>query len=769
MIIDSRGELTATFVNASGGDVFGFLETFDPSLFNGNGGDLIFLASGDLTLPEASEVYTYGLENGAVRFASETSIRQGEFSFIEGSTVGVGTGGDFSFQAPLIVIDGSVAIFLDGTGTGGDLILNADQFEAGTGSSTAIPNLATVVFGDGPSGQVLVDANQITLDSTFLGSQNQSFFEGPGGDVLIRARSLTAIDGSQVGSLTGGFAFGDAGNVNVIAEKSIVLQGLLPGGGAFDFAVPSGIFSSINADAEGNGGTVTISTGMLVIEDGAQVRASSLGIGNGGAITVEATDAIILDGAVYDAFEDTTFPSQIVSEVSLGGEGEGGDVTLTTGRLTATNGGVISVSTDSFGDAGDIRITATESVTFDGATTFDIPSLSEETAVRESGLRSEALALATGSGGNITVTTPNLSVTNRGTLEASTLGTGTAGNFKFNVDNTVLVDGEGSAIIANTLPDSIGDGGNITVDPVLVQLSNGAQISVASEGTGIAGNILMLGDTLLLDNGQINADTLSTDGGNITLLFNEIITLENGSRISTSAGTAQAGGDGGNIVIAVPYIVGAPDENNDITANAFEGRGGRVEITADGIFYLIPRSRAELEALLRTTDPAQLDPINLPTNDITAISQVDPDLQGEVVLTSPDADPNQGTIALPDNIIDASRLIAQGCSGDSVAASEIGSLIVTGRGGLPTDPSEALNYSQLLLNWATVETPPTAESNDNPVTAAPDSEIAPTPEVLQEVQALAVNEAGDVVLLAQGPGQLSDTGLGFPVLTCADD
>ncbi|MEM1311183.1 MAG: hypothetical protein AAGF98_17100, partial [Cyanobacteria bacterium P01_H01_bin.153] len=117
------------------------------------------------------------------------------------------------------------------------------------------------------------------------------------------------------------------------------------------------------------------------------------------------------------------------------------------------------------------------------------------------------------------------------------------------------------------------------------------------------------------------------------------------------------------------------------------------------------------------------------------------------------------------------RLIAQGCSGGSIAATEIGSLIVTGRGGLPSDPTSTLTGNQLLLDWATAED--TSPSNGN-VTSRETPQTTPAtmtaetrPQQLQEVQALSINEAGQVVLLAQGEGQLSAAGSGLPVLTCA--
>jgi large exoprotein involved in heme utilization and adhesion len=110
----------------------------------------------------------------------------------------------------------------------------------------------------------------------------------------------------------------------------------------------------------------------------------------------------------------------------------------------------------------------------------------------------------------------------------------------------------------------------------------------------------------------------------------DLLQLRRNSQISTNAGKAQAIGDGGNITINAPngFIVAKPQENSDITANAFTGSGGKVQINATGIFGIAPRSREDLARQLGINDPIKLDSQNLFTSDITAISQTNPTLNG---------------------------------------------------------------------------------------------------------------------------------------------
>ncbi|MHC5720947.1 MAG: filamentous hemagglutinin N-terminal domain-containing protein, partial [Nostoc sp.] len=113
---------------------------------------------------------------------------------------------------------------------------------------------------------------------------------------------------------------------------------------------------------------------------------------------------------------------------------------------------------------------------------------------------------------------------------------------------------------------------------------------------------------------------------------------------------------GGNITIKAGFIVAAPLENSDITANAFSGSGGKIAITAKNIFGFVPRTRAEVERL----EPKEINPNNLLTSDITAFSQQNPLLSGTVQINSPDVDPSKTLVQLPVNLVDASQQIVAG-------------------------------------------------------------------------------------------------------------
>jgi large exoprotein involved in heme utilization and adhesion len=191
----------------------------------------------------------------------------------------------------------------------------------------------------------------------------------------------------------------------------------------------------------------------------------------------------------------------------------------------------------------------------------------------------------------------------------------------------------------------------------------------SQSATGTAGDIIVTSPRVTLDNsGRLNAESASGNGGNINLQSN-LLLLRRGGQISTTAGAALAGGNGGNIKIDAGFIVAVPQENSDITANAFSGNGGTVTINAQGIFGIQSRQQPT------------------PQSDITA-SSTGGGINGVVDINTLEIDPSRGFINLPTNVINTLSLVAQSCSAFGKGGSEF---IVTGRGGLPLGPDDFLS------------------------------------------------------------------------------
>lgn len=256
----------------------------------------------------------------------------------------------------------------------------------------------------------------------------------------------------------------------------------------------------------------------------------------------------------------------------------------------------------------------------------------------------------------------------------------------------------------------------ITTGQLLVR--DGAEVTVSSAGTGNAGNLEIASRSIHLDRGIFRATTASGEGGNIKLRSQDLILLRRNSEISTEAGGI---GKGGNIDIINPgFIVAVPLENSDITANAVEGDGGNINIKAQGIFGL--EFREQRTAL----------------SDITASSEFG--LDGVVEINTLDVDPSSGLVALPAVPVDTE--VAQACTpGGNQATSEF---VVTGRGGLPPSPTEALSSDAISVDWVTLNSGEEDKSSLVPATNLK----SPTPKLIVEAQGWVTDNNGEVVLTA---------------------
>ena len=205
------------------------------------------------------------------------------------------------------------------------------------------------------------------------------------------------------------------------------------------------------------------------------------------------------------------------------------------------------------------------------------------------------------------------------------------------------------------------------------------------------------------------------DGGNITLQIDDLLFLRNNSRISTTAGTAEAGGDGGDITINSELIVAFPEENSDITANAFNGRGGNINITTQGLFGL------------------ELRPEQTELSDITASSKFG--LAGNVVINTPDVKPGEGLLNLPETL--ATPPLDTSCQAQNSSAS---SFVNLGRGGLPKNPREVRSKQEI---WEDLRFP-VADNSSNRDVEIEANKYKP----IVEAQNWVIGENGNVFLVA---------------------
>ncbi|MEH2468533.1 S-layer family protein [Nostoc sp.] len=711
---------------------------------SGSAGDLVVNASDSIELTGSSssngtidifpiDLYGYrptfpvpiGLFSASIDAKSLLPRNLRDLSFL--LPTASGNAGNLTIKTGRLIVSNGAVISAGSTtpGRAGNLFVNAkDSIElSGTSANDAPQGLGLFTIG-----------NRVPS-----GLRNETRGLGQGGDLTIDTQRLIVGDGAWVTTGTAGEEPG--GKLTVNASELVEIKGI----GRVN-NVPSVLASG--TQGSGKSGDMAITTKKLIVSNGGIISSGTSSLGKGGDLTINAPESVeligtskeglsadvlreligISGGLVSNIVEERPFPSGIITGTT--GQGNAGNLVINTGQLFIQDGAQASVSTTSIekGNAGSLIVNATSiklsGISLEGSNLNDI--------VGRSLLTTATSKDSTGKGGDINLYTNSLEIIDGAALTASTSGEGDAGKITVNATDKVIISG--SDFSYNDLVN------NFTDQVENIGVSTG--VIVSSTGSGTAGDIEINSPKITLDNqGKLNAESVSGNGGNINVK-SDLLLLRHGAQISTNAGTAEKGGDGGNININSKFIVAVPNENSDITANAFEGSGGKVIINSAGIFGLQPRSRQELEQLLQTTDPKKLNPSQLPTSDITAISQANPSLNGEINLNTPDADPSRGLIQLPSNLVDVSQQITQGCTPRGRQTAN--RFIATGRGGLPLSPNEPLRGRAVITGW--VDLPPQATQR---VTDKLSTSITKSTNQIVEAKGWIVDSKGDVILVAQ--------------------
>ncbi|MGK7900570.1 MAG: filamentous hemagglutinin N-terminal domain-containing protein [Hormoscilla sp.] len=628
----------------------------------------------------------------------------------------VGLGSDWSLSFPLSGMMADVS-FTEGSAidvSGGSIAINAgnveiiegSQLRTGIGASQVVRSTEVLTTND-----VVIDAvgDIIIADGSAIANQVAELATGNSGNINIRAGGMLEINNALVSANTLGR--GNAGNVNINVRSLSVSNGgevtastLDSGNGgnvtinAADVAAFDGIGGeeassgsvavTVARGAVGNGGKLLVNTGTLSVTNGATLVANTFGQGDAGDIEINASEVFINGAGTNNA--GTVVGSGIGSQVFGDAVGNGGRIDITTDSLSVSSRGILAVAVAGTGDAGELKINATDTVSFDGLGTSGL-----------TGAVSLVLSAGVGDGGTIAITAPSVILTNGAQLNTSTFGEGKggnvlvnansfvqsnggrirtrtrgaeqAGNITLNISSEYIIQGhiiQGGEEIESglfaTSERATGAGGNISIATDSLTVRDGAEISVSSDAEGNAGEISIAANGLRLDNGAIGAESANGRGGNISLPASESLILRRNSAISATAGTSESGGgDGGNITIFSGAI--AALEDSDISANAFTGAGGNIRITTEGIFLS-------------------------PDSTITASSQFG--IDGTVEISRPDTDPSEGLIVFEEQVVDPEDLIAQ----DFCRQSRNSSFTRIGRGGLPGNPGDYLNGDNIRVS-----------------------------------------------------------------------
>jgi filamentous hemagglutinin family protein len=737
-LVGGNINLNNSSIVAPGGKVElgGLLKAGTVTLRDGNLKYPAVVERGDISLLRNSSVNVRSSGGGDIAVNARNLTILGDSRFRAGIASGLGTaeskGGNIDIDATgEVTITGgdsfvSNSVMSDAKGKGGDINLKASLLTVNQGGS-----VFAATYGRGDVGNINIYADQIVLDGVSndggfnSGAFNRVEVNGTGraGNLNITAKSLFVTNGAQIEAST--YGKGDAGNINILSD-TVIFDGDAPDlRKVKTFIFSSGVYSRAEPGSIGNSGNINIVATTLKATNGGLITTSTDAKGNAGNVNIRARD-ILFDGeGKYNATPGFGFSasSGAYSNVRRRGQGSSKGITINTNSLTLKRGAVVHVTTRGQGDGGDILINAADTVTLDGygvhGYSTGLYSNTEPASIGKGGIitvNAGSLKIQDGAvinvitenaynGGNVNINAANLEIASGGQIVTATRKGGNAGDIKINLSNQgtfsgidptfneraqgvlklgvdiITNQGASSGLLASTDVKATGNGGNIFVTTPNLFIKDNSSITVSSQGSGVAGNIQVLASNIRLQNqGAITAETTSTNGGNILLEVQDTLLMRQNSLISTTAGTGQAPGNGGNIKInaARGFIIAPPNENSDIIANSFLGRGGVVEIDAQQIFGLEPRQQQTFKS------------------EITAFSQTNPQLNGVIDINTLEIEPTQGLDNLPS--VPRSVEVSEGCQARP-ANSERVRFVNKGRSGTPPRPEEPQNAEMFIANW----------------------------------------------------------------------
>ena len=623
---------------------------------------------------------------------------------------------DIEVEGDLVLNDRSTleANVLGGTRNGGDILLNVEGTLEIRGGSPDFSQGPFAVFdgvqtqaigGSGRAGDIDVSANSVLIVGDILGIQSSTFSSGTSGDIRVTANSLQIegrVDGAPIvfaggiiSSLTVGE--GQGGNVDIN----------VPGG---DIALDNGQITATTFGS-GNGGNLTVKAKDVHMINEAILQTGTNGPGNAGSTDIQLTgDLEIRSGSFIGslvgvdcvgiecgAAGDTTITAKDIIITGVEGAEDplvspeftgirtrsvaeaGGNVIINGDNLHISDNGVIRSSSIGPERAGDITI-----------------NLNERLEVTQSG---QVLASAQGSGnaGNITVGADVIDIRNEGSsITAESTSAGNAGNVILNGNNLSTNDGAEISSRSASQESDAGGGGNIEINAIDsinleesnvltsvaggtkpggdihitagqdVQLINNTTVSAESLGLGDAGDVTVTsGNDIQMVDSAIRTNAAFADGGNIKLTAPNLIQLIN-SQITSSVGGGPTT-TGGNINLDPLFII---LQNSQILANAFQGQGGNITLTATNGIFIGSSSTVDASSALG--------------------------INGTVVLNGAVVALAETVTQLPQNIVKIASLFAERCAAQK--GGQFSSFVQGGSDGLPPSPGGFLPSPLMFTN-----------------------------------------------------------------------
>ena len=386
----------------------------------------------------------------------------------------------------------------------------------------------------------LIADDEVLLDGSSFSSFTDESAQGRSGNIRLIAGSLSMLNSSDVSSRI--FGAGDAGSVVIQTQDSFSLNN-------------SSAVVLVGAGAEGTGNDVQIQVGdSLLVTNDSEISSSTFGRGDAGNVVIQAENGLLLDG------------SQALSLVGETTEGQGGNIQIETRTLSAINGSSLNTSVFGKGTAGDILVRVEDDALLDS---------SDWLSTLEQG--------AEGEGGDIQIATNTLTAVNGSGFSSSTFGRGNAGNILLQAEEAVSLD---NSFVFSTVEEMAeGEGGMVEVETGSLFLNNGSGLESSTFGIGQAGNVIVRAEEATSLNNSFASSVVGASavgrGGDVRISSGSL-SLANGASLNSSTSGI---GDAGSVIVSVRdnVLFNSSAAFSVVEGENAIGQGGDLRIAADAV------------------------------------------------------------------------------------------------------------------------------------------------------------------------------------------
>lgn len=494
--------------------------------------------------------------------------------------------GDLSAFAQLGAVELLDGASIEGPAGGGILIrggslrlerstLNADNDDApGGGIDVDVratldvinSRIASDSFGTAPGGAIRLRADALTVrgfapDNVVPPISTNAAFNGPGGDIVIDAGSISLSENAAVTSFVQEGAAGAGGDLRVTASREISVDGSAS-------VALTGLAAEAFADSSGEAGDITVAAPVVRFTARGEMTSTTRGEGAAGTLRVDAGQLLIDGRNAVDPGTGVPVITGLQTRVGriggLGATGRGGRIIVNAALLRLVDGGVLSATTFGRGAGGDVEVDA-QSVEVAGSDPNRFTGIFARTQLPVGG----------GAGGNLTLRARRVEVSGAAAISAESTGAGAGGTLDLTATRFVRVRDGGSVSVSAGFPDPRDLAPGDALGP--------AQPADAGELSIRAPRVELRGGGLIAARAARDSGVVRVAGGGFT-------------RVSDAAITAEAGREGGRIDLASDAVV--------LERSVIRGRaaGEDVTVTISAAGLIQSRSVIETDNLFLPPD-----------------------------------------------------------------------------------------------------------------------------------------------------------------------